>query len=116
MNLIKNNLVPQCIRDPRRPPMCNNKKGRKNCSQCKDFQEVRRKAKNRRSAHESRINRDDRRGALAATVESNQISLAQAGAALEWELAGKAAIQVQIEEVLKLMANLKAMRHPDNKK
>ena len=112
---IKNNLVKLCIRNPTRPPICNNKRGRKNCSQCKDFQKMRRKAGNRRSAHESRINRSDRRGALAATIESNQISLAQAGAALEWELAGKAAIQVQIEEMLKLMANLRALRHPDNK-
>ena len=91
--------------------MCRNKRGRKNCAPCKDFQEVRRKEKNRRSAYKSRLNRDDRRNALVATVEMNQLSLAQAGATLEWELAGKAAIQVQIEEVLELMANLKAMRH-----
>ncbi len=108
---IKNNLVKLCIRNPTRPPICNNKRNRKNCLQCKDFQKMRRKPSNRRSARESRINRSDRREALAATIESNQITLAQA----EWELAGKAAYQVQVEEMLKLMANLKALRHQDNK-
>ena len=112
---VKNNLVKLCVRNPTRPPICNNKNNRKNCTQCKDFQKIRRKPGNRRSARESRIKRSDKREALAATIESNQITLAQAGATLEWELAGKAAYQVQVEEMLKLMANLKALRHQDNK-
>jgi hypothetical protein len=37
-------------------------------------------------------------------------------ASLEWELAGNAAIQVQIEEMLKLKANLKALRLPSSDK
>ena len=45
----------------------------------------------------------------------NRQSLAQAEAALEWELAEKAALQVQIEEMSNLMANFKAMHHLDGK-
>ena len=67
---------------------------------------MRRKAKNRQSAQKSRLNRNDRRGALAATVKMNQLSLAQAEAALEWQLAEKAAFQVQIEEMLELMHSM----------
>ena len=47
---------------------------------------------------------------MAADVHENQLSLASAEASLEWELAGNAAIQVQIEEILKLRASLKALQ------
>ena len=66
--------------------------------------------KNRQSAAKSRHNRDKRCKALAADVHENQLSLASAEASLEWELAGNAAIQVQIEEILKLRASLKALQ------
>ena len=49
---------------------------------------------------------------MLAEVETNELSLAQAGAALDWQLAEKATLQVQIEEMLKLRANLRAMRYP----
>ena len=109
---VKNGPARHCIRDPNRPPVCNNKKGRKNCSLCKDFQEIRRKANNRRLSRISCLNRNNRRRALLAEVETNKLSLDQAGAALDWQLAEKAALQVQIEEMLELLANLRAMRYP----
>ena len=95
-----------CVQNPQSAQLCRNRVGKKHCKRCKDFQEVRRKAKNRQSAQKSRLNRNDRRGALAATVKMNQLSLAQAETTLERQLAEKAAFQVQIEEMLELMHSM----------
>ena len=37
-------------------------------------------------------------------------------ASLEWELAGKAAMQVQVEEIMKLRTHLKTLRLPSGDK
>ena len=47
---------------------------------------------------------------MTANVHKNQLFLDNVEASLEWELAGNAAIQVQIEEILKLRASLKALQ------
>ena len=111
----KNEPARPCIRDPDRKPVCNDKQGRwrrRNCSLCKAFQAARRKANNRRLSRISRVNRRNKRRALLADVEANELSLSQAGAALDWQLAEKATWQVQIEEMLKLREELRAMRYP----
>ena len=48
----------------------------------------------------------------AAEVEGNQAYLDEVTATLEWELAGKAAMQVQVEEIIRLRTYLKALRLP----
>ena len=70
----------------------------------------RRKANNRRLSRVSRVNR---RRALLAEVEANELTLSQAGAALDWQMSEMATWQVQIEEKLKLRKELRAMQCPD---
>ena len=77
---------------------------------------MRRKAMNRESAARSHRDRIGRGEALAAEVEGNQAYLDEVTATLEWELAGKAAMQVQVEEIIKLRTNLKALRLPPGDK
>ena len=73
----------------------------------------RRKANNRRLSRVSRVNRRNRRRALLAEIEANELTLSQAGAALDWQMAEMAAWQVQIEEKLKFREELRAMQCPD---
>ncbi len=68
---------------------------------------------NRHLSRVARINRRVKRRALLAEIETNEMTLAQAGAALDWQVAEVAAWQVQIEEKLKLREVLKAMQPPD---
>ena len=104
-----------CIRVPGRRAVCHDKQGRwrrRNCAQCRQFQEARRQINNRWTAAASRTNRYNRRTALLAEIEANELRLAQVEEALNWQQAEKAAWQVQMEEVLIIRGNPGTTHHP----
>ncbi len=104
-----------CIRDPVEKPQCNNRQGRRrkrNCSPCRAFQDERGRANPRHLSCVEHINKRAKRKALLAEIEANELTLEQAGAALEWQLAEMACWQAKIEEKLQLREMLRTMQPP----
>ncbi len=113
--LTENGPERPCIRDPVEKPQCNNRQGRRrkrNCSPCRAFQDERGRANTRHLSRVKRINKRAKRKALLAEIEANKLTLEQAGAALEWQMAEMACWQVQMEEKLKLREMLRTMQPP----
>ena len=112
-SLTENGAEQPCIKDPNEGPQCNNKQGRRK----KRGRSPRRALQNeggRVNPHHpsraERVNSRNERRALLAEIASNELTLEQAGAELEWHLAERACWQAKIEEKLKLHEMLRSMQ------
>ena len=102
-----------CIKDPNEGPQCNNKQGRRKKrgrSPRRAHQNEGGRANPHHPSRAERVNSRNERRALLAEIASNELTLEQAGAELEWHLAEKACWQAKIEEKLKLHEVLRSMQ------
>ena len=112
-SLTENGAERPCIRDPNEGPQCNNKQGRRKKrgrSPRRALQNEGGRANPHHPSRAERVNSRNERRALLAEIASNELTLEQAGAALEWHLAERACWQAKIEEKLKLHEMLRSMQ------
>ena len=112
-SLKENGAERPCVKDPNEGPQCINEQGRRKKrgrSPRRALQHEGGRANPHHPSRAERVNSRNERRALLDEIASNESTLEQVGAELEWHLAEQACWQARVEEKLKLREMLHNMQ------